>query len=159
MRPAALTGCCHPHPPPAEIRVKARYSMLPEAAGDPEPTLARIGSSRSWCGLKEENIELGALPQPRSRTRMPELNGMWRARLSAWKITFSPRAFSRIQCSPYFAVRGKASSSIDEFTRGCAGLRSNFWDLGWDITCVLPLIRCQNHRPLRINLTARGVLR
>src|SRR5476651_148678 len=76
-----------------------------------------LSVAHTWTSnSRARKIELVALPHPSSRTRMPELNGRWRARLSAWQSAFSPRAFSRIQRSSYFAVRGKASSSTKEFT-------------------------------------------
>src|ERR1035437_2996241 len=81
-----------------------------------------LSVAHTWTSnSRARKIELVALPHPSSRTRMPGLNGRWRARLSAWHSAFSPRAFLRIKRSSYFAVRGKASLSIKEFTLDCVG--------------------------------------
>jgi hypothetical protein len=83
-----------------------------------------LSVAHTWTSnSRARKIELVALPHPSSRMRMPELNGRWRARLSAWHSAFSPRAFSRIQRLSYFAVRGKASSSNKGFTLDCVWLR------------------------------------
>src|SRR5450759_3973417 len=83
-----------------------------------------LSVAHTWtANSRARKIELAAFPHPRSRTRMPELNGRWRARPSAWHSAFSPRALSRIQRSSYFAVRGKASSSNKEFTLDCVWSR------------------------------------
>src|SRR5664279_2653096 len=72
-----------------------------------------LSVAHTWTSnSRARKIELVALPHPSSSTRMPGLNGRWRDRDSAWHSAFSPRAFSRIQRSSYFAVRGKTSSSI-----------------------------------------------
>src|SRR5450759_2205798 len=83
-----------------------------------------LSVAHTWTSnSRARKIELVALPHPSSRTRMPELNGRWRARLSTWHSAFSPNAFSRIQRSSYFAVRGKARSSTNEFTLDCVWSR------------------------------------
>src|SRR5450631_3318704 len=90
-----------------------------------------LSVAHTWTSYsRAQKIELVALPHPSSSTRMPALNGRGRARHSAWHSAFSPRAFSRIQRSSYFAVLGKASSSITGFTRHSPSYRRA---IGWPL--------------------------
>ena len=93
------------HPQGKHARLALQLDRaLAVLGGDVAPSAAQASIPNS----RARKIELVALPQPRSRTRIPARSGRRRAKLSTWHRAFSPSALSRIHWGSYFAVSGNA---------------------------------------------------
>ena len=92
--------------------VDGKYFVFKPSLADSLPVFAgrdpQVGCPDLQIKLLRQNIELMALPQPMSKTRIPGLRSTTWVSDSVSQRTFGPIAFSIIQSGSYFADRGKS---------------------------------------------------